>query len=200
MENLITRVKEILLQPKAAWEVIKNEETSVAKIMTGYVLPLALIPAIASLIGYWLVGVNVPFFGKMASFEWGLNVALSNYLGSVIGVFITGWVISKLAPTFNASVSIDNAVKMVAYSYTPVFVVGILNIAPSLAVISLFAGIYGLYILYLGFEPITNVGQEKKTSYFVVSILVLIGVYIVLGIIIGTILGALGISAMNFNS
>lgn len=198
MENLVSRAKTVLLQPKTAWETIKNEPDVMAKVITGYVVPLALIPAIASFIGYGLIGVNVPFFGRSASIEWGLNQAITQFVAIILGVIVSGWVISMLAPTFNTKLSLDKGVQLVAYSYTPTMVAGVLLISPSLAIIALLAGIYGLYILYLGFKPMTGVADDKATSYFVVSLLVTIGVMFVMGLILTAILGAVGLSAMKF--
>ncbi|MCF8361552.1 MAG: YIP1 family protein [Prolixibacteraceae bacterium] len=194
MEKLLSRIKLIILNPNDAWKTIQQEEGVVSEILKHYVLPLAAIPALASLIGYWLVGVNVPIWGRMASFEWGLSQAITSYVSLVAGVLIAGWVISYLAPKFNANVSPGDAVKMVAYSYTPVFIAGVFYLIPSLGIIASLAGIYGLYILYLGFEPITRVPKDKQTTYFVISLLVLILVYFLLGLIIAAFLGVFGLS------
>lgn len=197
MEELLQRVKKVLMQPKEAWIEIQGENESISSLLKKYVLILALIPAIAALIGYWLVGVNVPYWGRMASFEWGLNQAITSYLSSIIGVILTGWIISWLAPKFNTAVSLNDAVKLVTYSYFPTFVAGIFLFIPSLSIIASLAGLYGLYILYLGFAPITGVSEEKRTPYFVVSLVVMIVLFVVIGLAIAAILGAFGISQMQ---
>ena len=198
MDKLINRAKEIVLQPKITWETIKTEQTSVADIFKTYILPLALISALASFIGYGFVGVNLPFAGRMHSVEWGLNQAITSFVGMLLGIFISSWVISWLAPKFEAQLTLNDAVKLVAYSYTPALLGGIFSIVPSLAVLGIVAGLYSLYVLYLGFEPITKVSREKTTNYFIVSLIVIIGVYVVLAIILGAILGAVGISSFIY--
>lgn len=197
MEKIINRIKEVLLNPREAWEVISTEEGVVSDVLKKYVLPLAAIPALASFIGYWLIGVKVPLWGRMASFEWGLSQAITSYVSLVAGVLISGWVISYLASKFDANVSFGNAVKMVAYSYTPIFVAGIFYLIPSLSIIAGLAGLYGLYILYIGFEHITKVSKEKHTTYFVISLLALVLVYFLLGLIIAAFMGAIGLSGVK---
>ena len=54
--NLVERVKKILLQPKQEWAVIKGETHTVAGLYTRYVMILAAIPAIATFIGFSIVG------------------------------------------------------------------------------------------------------------------------------------------------
>jgi hypothetical protein len=198
MDKIFQKVKEVLLTPALAWESIKNEQETAAGIIKNYVLLLALIPALSAFIGYALIGIKVPFYGHVSSVEMGLNQAISMYVGYVVGIWLTGFVISKLAPSFQTKVSVDDAVKMVAYSYTPVFIAGIFYIIPSLSIIASIAGIYGLYILYLGFVPVTKVSEQKKTAYFVVSLLVLIVLFVLLSLIIGAILGAFGLAASKF--
>ena len=57
--NTIERAKNIILSPKTEWLVIETEEISASKLLTSYLLLLALIPAVCGFIGYGLVGYNV---------------------------------------------------------------------------------------------------------------------------------------------
>lgn len=57
--GLVERVKAILLTPQKEWPVIEAESTSVASLYTGFIMPLAAIPAVASLIGLSMIGVSV---------------------------------------------------------------------------------------------------------------------------------------------
>ncbi len=198
MEKIIERVKEIILQPNAGWERIKNEETTMKDLLLSYILPLALIPAIASLIGYGFVGINLPLIGKVSSVEWGLNQAITSFAGTFLGIFISGWVISLLAPNYNTKLSMDDAIKLVAYSYTPSLIAGVLYLVPALSIVAVIAGIYGLYILYLGFKPITKVADDKAGTYFVVSLLLIIVVFVVLSIVLGLILAGIGLQTIKY--
>jgi hypothetical protein len=193
MENLISRAKSIVLQPKDTWEVIKTEEASSSSILTGYVLPLALIPAIASFIGYGFIGFNVGFFGQASSIEWGISQAITTFATIFIGIFISAWVISQLAKNFGTSASLNDAIKLVAYSYTPLLLSGIFYLIPALTVLTLIGGIYSLYLLYLGFQPITSVSEQQKTSYFLISLIAIIAVSVVVTFMLGVILTALGL-------
>src|SRR6266704_1281620 len=49
--GLLERAKNILLKPNAEWPVIAAETTSTGKLYTGYIVPLAAIGPIASIIG-----------------------------------------------------------------------------------------------------------------------------------------------------
>jgi hypothetical protein len=79
-----------------------------------------------------------------------------------------------------------NALKLAVYSMTPVWVAGILYIIPALGILALLAGLYGLYVLYLGFEaPMMDTPRERVLSYLVVSVVVIVALFIVVGLILG---------------
>lgn len=188
MNELITTVKEFILQPKFAWEKHKTDTTSAQDHLLKYVLPLALIPAIATFIGVGLIGTSL-YGERILSLEYGLTQAIVSLLSALIGVWFSGFVIHKLAPTFNTTVSLDNAVRMVGFAYTPVWVAGVLNIIPVLGILIFIAGIYSLYVLYLGFEPVTKVPEDKKLGYFIVSLITIVVVSAIVGFILGRIFG-----------
>ncbi|MDR1340376.1 MAG: hypothetical protein LBK58_10045 [Prevotellaceae bacterium] len=55
----IERIKSILLSPKTEWQTVEAENAPHMKVFTTYVVPLALIPAIAAFVGYGLTGYSV---------------------------------------------------------------------------------------------------------------------------------------------
>lgn len=191
IEYLIDRVKLILTQPKEAWVKISNEQIDLKDFLMSYVLPLVLIPTIASFIGYGLIGLGSYF--KVTSLSWGLHQAILAFLGAFLGVFISAFCIHKLAPTFGTQVSLTNAIKLVAYSYTPTWIAGVFYILPSLTILALLAGIYSLYLLYIGFVPITKVSEDKKTNYFILSLILVIGVSVLVSLALGAILLSAGL-------
>ena len=63
--SLIERAKNIITMPKMEWEVVATESPDIGKIATGYVIPLALIAAVASFIvlGLILAPIFIGIFG-----------------------------------------------------------------------------------------------------------------------------------------
>ena len=176
---MIDRIKNILVSPKTEWQTIRAEKKPHVEVLTTYVLLLALIPALASFIGYGLIGKTVLGI-KIGGFGWGLRHAIIQYVTMVGGVYLSALVINFLADTFNARKNFDQAFSLVAYSYTPMFVGGVFYLFLSLTWLALIAGLYGLYLLYIGLAPMMKVPNEKQTAYFVVSLLVMIVVSAVL--------------------
>lgn len=192
--NIVERAKGIILKPKEEWEKISQENTPNTTILTTYLIPLALIPAIASLIGYGLIG-----YGPFSSLPFGVKQAVIMLVTLIGGAYLTAFIIDTLAPSFGAEKNYNRAFALVVFAYTPQMVVGIFYILPALGVLALLAGLYGLYVLYLGIKPMMKAPDEKVTVYFIVSLVVVIVVYFVLSAILTSIfVGSLVRAAAGF--
>lgn len=181
--NLIERAKNIIISPAKEWDVIATEQPDTGKIITGYVLPLAGAAALAAFIGYGFLASR--YFGGI---NWGIYHAVSVLVGALAGVFISAFVIDALAPSFGSEKNMGRSVQLVAYSYTAGWVGGLLAIIPAIAFLGALAGLYGLYLLYLGMPKLKKTPADKHVGYFVVSLLVIIVVYFVVGLIMSRIL------------
>ena len=191
--NLVERAKNILVTPKTEWDAVAAEEPNTQQILLGYVLPLALIPTIAVIIGWGLIGI----FG-FTSFTYGIAMGLVQLINAFLSVLVTGFVIDLLAPSFGSQKNMGRAVQLVAYSMTPVWIAGILNILPSIGWLAGLIGLYGLYLMYLGLAPLMKTPEDKKVGYLVVSILILIVVYFVIAAILTAIFMAIfGLSILS---
>lgn len=186
--NLIDRVKNILLNPNSEWEVIRSESSTPSGLITQYAVILAAIPAVAGFIGYYLIGSSLGGFGMIrlsigTSFLW----AVLTYILSILSVYVLGWIIDALAPSFGSSKDITSSLKVSVYSYTAVWVAGILNIIPSISFLGTIAGIYSLVLLYMGLKRVKLVADDKAPGYFIVTLIVALVLYFVIGSIIGSI-------------
>lgn len=191
--NLVERAKNIIVTPKTEWDVVAAEEPNIQQILLGYVLPLALIPTVATIIGWGVIGM----FG-FTSFTYGIAMGLVQIINAFLSVLIAGFVIDALAPNFGSQKNMGRAVQLVAYSMTPIWVAGILNIFPALSWLAGLIGLYGLFLMYLGLAPLMKTAEDKKVGYLVVSIIILIVVYFVIAAILTAILMAVfGLSILS---
>ena len=191
--NLVERAKNIIVTPKTEWDVVAAEEPNIQQILLGYVLPLALIPTVATIIGWGVIGM----FG-FTSFTYGIAMGLVQIINAFLSVLIAGFVIDALAPNFGSQKNMGSAVQLVAYSMTPIWVAGILNIFPALSWLAGLIGLYGLFLMYLGLAPLMKTAEDKKVGYLVVSIIILIVVYFVIAAILTAILMAVfGLSILS---
>jgi hypothetical protein len=184
--DLVQRVQGILLKPKEEWVKIKAEPTTVFELYTSYVMILAAIPAIAQLIGRLVFRVRVPFKDvPVWSTGRALSTAVLSYVIWLATVYIIALIIDALAPSFSSVRSLPNALKLGVYSMTPYWVASVLYFIPGLSILVLLAGLYGLYLLYLGFEtPMMETPRDKVLGYLVVCFVAVLVVFLVFGLIL----------------
>ena len=188
--NLIERAKAIVLSPATEWPVIEQESGEPSYLFTNYVAILALIPAVAGFIGTSIVGVSVPGAGTFRiPFFSGLFNAIFAYVLTFVVAYVMGLISDFLAPNFGGQKSSANALKLVVYSYTPAWLVGIFLLIPGLAFLSIL-GLYGFYLFYLGAPVLMKVPREKALMYTVAVV--------VIALIIAIVVGALQTAFMAF--
>src|SRR5438094_648833 len=163
--NLVDRTKNILLSPEQEWQVIDEEVTSVGGLYIGYIVPLAAIgPGAASRQG------------------------IAQYVMALVGVFVLALIIDVLTPYFRGQENRYQALKVAAYSSTPVWVVGIVGLIPALSILGLL-GLYSLYLLYLGLPVLMKVPESKARGYTVVVLMCAAGLFFVIAMIAATLGG-----------
>jgi hypothetical protein len=187
--NLQTRVVNILTKPQQEWPTIAAEPRDIAGLYSKYIVLLAAISPICMAIGYSVIGFG---FGIRYSFAGALTLAVLQYVLTLVGVYVSGVVVAKLAPTFQSEPDTAQAVKLVAYAWTPAWVAGVLNLIPALGILVVLASLYSLYLLYLGVTPVMKTPADKVIPYLVVSAIVLIVVYFVIGAIASAIVMTMG--------
>ncbi|RKX70900.1 YIP1 family protein [candidate division WOR-3 bacterium] len=183
--DLKARVKAILFRPKEEWPVIAGESTNVSELYQRYILILAAIGPVASIIGMSIVGVTVPMIGTFrVPLGTSLASAIVRYIISVISVYILALIIDALAPSFAGEKNRLQALKVAAYSLTPFWVVGILSLIPALGFLQIL-GLYSFYLLYLGLPVLMKSPKEKSLGYTIVVIIVMILISLIIGAISG---------------
>jgi len=186
--NIVDRVKNILITPKSEWEVISSESTPTAQLLTGYVLPLAAVSAVAYFIGMCFVGMSLGFLGTYRMpVGWGLVAAIWHLAAAVIAVFVVGFIIDALAPTFGGTKNSAQALKVAVYSYTPAWVAGVLYLLPMLSPLIILISLYAIYLMYLGLPRLMKNPEDKSIAYTAVTIVCAIVVSIIIGVVGGLI-------------
>ncbi len=197
--NLVDRVKNLLLSPATEWEIIKGETWTTADLFTKYAVILAAIPAVAGFLGYSFFGISYGFGSYKLGFGASLTWAILSYVLTLGGIFVLGFIIDALAPSFGSTKDMVASLKVAVFSSTPAWVAGILNIFPAIGILVVIASIYGLVLLYMGLERVKSVPKEKMVGYFVVVLIAAILVYVVIGAIVGAIaLSSAAIPRPNF--
>lgn len=181
---LLSRVKGIVLKPAEEWQRIEPENTAPSTLYKSYVVPLAAIGPIASFIGMVVVGISMPFVGTMRiGVGAGLAMMITSYVLGLVGVYVIALIANALAPTFRGEQNMQQALKLVAYAYTPAWVAGVLGIIPALGLLTVIAALYSLYLLYAGISVMMKCPKGNALGYTIVLIIVGIVVGIIMSLV-----------------
>jgi hypothetical protein len=179
---LIARVRDLLLQPKEEWPKIAAEPATVGSLYANYVVYLAAIPPLCTLIGSLVFGYGIGGFTYRPSFFGALATAILQYAMQLGGVYVFALIIDALAPRFGGQKDAVSAFKLAAYSLTASWLAGIFYLLPVLHVLALL-GLYSLYLLYTGVPVLMRVAADRA--------LVFTGTLIAVGLVIGLVVAAL---------
>lgn len=180
--TLQQRATAILTEPQSEWPVIAAEPETVADLYRQYIMPLAAIPAVATFVNRSVIGL--PIIGRVGLVR-SLVTALVLYAVSLASVIIAAVVIEQLAPRFKSGGSTVQALKLVAYAATPVWLAGVLNISLALAPLTIIAALYAVYLFYVGMPTVMRTPPDQVVPFMIVAALAILVLNLVLTFLIG---------------
>ena len=191
--GLIQRILNITVRPRSEWPVIAAEPPSMTRILVGCVMPLAAIQAVLGFIHRAVIGISVPFVGNVRMpVASSLTAAVMGFVFALIGMFVLALIVNAWAPFFAARRNLAEALKVAAYAAVPGWLGSFFGILPVLGVlVGLLAGLYAIYVLYLGLPVVMRGPKEKALGYTAAVILT--------GILCGVVLGALAAAVGGFS-
>jgi ABC-type multidrug transport system permease subunit len=199
--SIVSRVKGILFKPSEEWEIIANEQTTVAGLFTGYAAILALIPAIIGVLAALLLGSLIANYaggaiGALSTSALIMQQVLGYFLGLAL-VFGMGFLVSAISPGFNGKQDLVQSTKLIVYAGTSTWVSALFLIIPVLGILLYLAGLaYSVYLIYLGVRPLLGVPQEKVMGMTVVTVLAYIIAAVVMYLVLQSLGGAGGMGTM----
>lgn len=155
MWELLARLKAVMVTPQTEWPVVAAEPNDAPAIR--YIAVVALVPALARLAGGWLIGGYLPLLPALAG-------AVVAYLLSFASVFVVALAIDRLAPRFKAQRGYSGALRLTAYSFTPVWLAGVMLLVPGASFLVLL-GLYGIYLMWTGMPVLMQSPAEKALPY-----------------------------------
>lgn len=163
---LISRVKGILLQPRLEWPIIAAEQNTVKGLFKRYAMVLAAIGPVANLLNDLVFerdgAISALFF---AACFYGFNLLVA---------YVLGIVVDGLAHNFGSQKNIVQSMKVAVFAMTPYWVLGALClISDDLGfTLSVLAGFYGAYLMYLSMGALKGTPQAKAGGYVAVTTII----------------------------
>jgi len=157
--TLQQRVTGILTSPQTEWPRIAAEAETVSGLYSRYIVLLAGVgPGVSTLIA-----------------------GIAQFVMQMAAMIICAKVIAWLAPKFQSTGDTVQALKLVTYANTPSWVAGISNLIPFLGLlVSLIAGLYSIYLYYLGLPSVLKTPDGQVLPFMIVSAIAIIVVFVVL--------------------
>lgn len=156
---LIKRVIDILIKPMDEWVKIKNEQASIADLITKYALIVGAIPAVMGLLGILILGTP---------FSYSLSWMIFYYVLLIGGVIGLAFVIDGLAASFDAKKDLVGSFKVAVYSFTASWVAGVFFLIFRIRFLVFILALYGVFLLYLGIQKVKEAPKDKELAYFII--------------------------------
>jgi hypothetical protein len=182
VQGVVRRARALMVTPAAEWDLIAVESASIRSLYVPYVMLLAAIGPVCTLIGFAIFGY--PVLGQVThvSVFSLIGTAVVSYVLSLLGVFIMALIIEAVSPYFGGAKDRIAAFKLAAYFPTAWWLADVFNLFPPLAMLQII-GFYSLYTLYRGVPRVMRAPADKAVLFTLVVIIVAIIVYLIMAIV-----------------
>jgi hypothetical protein len=164
MQKLLTRAVNIIVRPDAEWAAIALERGQWWRVWWRYLAPLALISPLAFGGGVLLGGEGALryFSDDGTALLFALLAAAGGFITALAAVTATALATRLVMPLYRGRRDFGAAFRLVAYAGTPVWLSGIVLLAPLqrfplLVIVILIGLMHSLYLFYLGLHYVAKV-------------------------------------------
>lgn len=161
----------LLVRPRETWRLYAAARPPAMSVFVRYALPLAAIPAVAKGLGFMMFGIQVYGVLIKPAPLVAVGAALLVYVLSLLSAFLLALAIDAFSAVFNGEKGFGRAMMLSVFTHAPGWLGGVFlilpatGILPPLGVITAGLTLYGLYLLYLGLEPVMRVKRDKCPVY-----------------------------------
>ena len=162
--KIVDQTKDLIINPKGTLKKLKNKKVN----RNDIIIYLAVV-GFPTFLGIF-IGLGIYGFWAQAFVR-----AIVFYILAIGGILFFGYIYNEFAPNFKSKKNLMQSVKLIAYSSTPWLLAGILWIVPlnGIWVLSFLAGLYGVYILYLGLPIYLETPNDQQAPYLLFGIILM---------------------------
>jgi len=189
METL-RRIVYLVVRPAAEWDAIAGEKTSVDALLRHYILPLALLAPIATVIGMKTFDrAWDPAHGFLVPAEQILAAGATTYFATVGSILVLAAIFTLIAPMFGAPRDYLAALKVATYGAIPVLLAGATLFLPAMAIVAMAGLCHTLFLFWIGVRRVLSVPRGAEAEFVGISLVLLT----FLSVLIGATAGAIGL-------
>ena len=181
METL-RRIVYLVFRPKAEWDLIAEETTSVDALLRGYILPLALLAPIATMIGMKIFDREWdPLQGFLVPPDEIFAAGATTFFAIVASIFALAAIFALIAPMFGSARDYLAALKVATYGAIPVLLAGATLVIPAMAIVGMVGTCHTLFLYWLGVHRVLKVPAGGGAEFVGISIVLLAFVSVLAG-------------------
>jgi hypothetical protein len=171
-------LKNILLDPIKAWEIIDSENKSVKVLRVSFLFPLLILVSVSAFAG------SIIFTNTELSPVYSIFVGIKYFILLFFTIYASAFVLGEITFPLDLGKDFSASLRIIVYSVTPFLLCQILScIFESLLFVNV-VGLYGLYIFWTGSEKLFNPPQYKKMPLLIASMVTLVGIYIATSVVL----------------
>jgi len=178
----LRRIVYLIFRPTAEWDLIASEPTSVDKLLRSYILPLALLAPVATVIGMKTFDRDWdPVHGYLVPADQILAAGATTYFAIVGSILMLAAIFAVIAPMFGAARDYLAALKVATYGAIPLMLAGATLLLPVMAIVTTVGLCHSLFLFWLGARRVLNVPAGAQAEFVGISLVLLTFLSVVVG-------------------
>ena len=178
------RLRNLLLFPGYEWKVISLERRALSDVFSSYVWRLTLVGGIAQFAGSFFYVRNVLDIDAYR-FSFPLVQALIYVAVQLLVIIVGSLFIRGIAFRFQSEKNLFKAVKLFAFSYTPVLIAFIIANLHQVLLIALLPGFYAIYLFWTGCQQMLSTPKTRRLSFSMIYMIITLGLLFIFTRIFG---------------
>jgi hypothetical protein len=189
METL-RRIVCLVFRPTSEWDLIAVEKTPVRALLLHYILPLAMLAPIATVLGMTMFDrAWDPVHGYLVPADRILATGAATYVSIVGSIFVLAAIFVVIAPMYGGVRDYRAALEVATYGAIPLLLAGATMVLPVMAIVGLLGLCHTLFLLWIGARRLLNVAASGGAEFIGISIVLLT----VLSMFVGAAASAIGL-------
>jgi hypothetical protein len=182
ISTTIQRVRGLLFSPSAEFAQIAAEPTDMPVLVRRFLLPLALLTSVATIVGMnsfdvaWDVGQ-----GYRVPKERILNIGVANFAFEVITVLMAGLIFFVLSTADQQKRSLVRSMNVAVYGAVPLMLSGVLLFVPMNVTICMAAMVHTFILYWIGVQKVMHIRPANASLFVALAMIVLFGASTLLG-------------------
>jgi hypothetical protein len=171
-------IKNIILNPGKAWEIIDSETKPVKMVRESFFFPLIILVSVSAVIGSFI------FINPELSTVYSLFVGIKCFGLLYLTIYATAYIFGEITYPLDLGKDFNISFRIIVFSMTPFLLCEILSrLFESLLFVDII-GLYGLYIFWTGIEKMLTPPQYKKMPLLIATTFTIAGIYIATNLVL----------------